>query len=142
MKLLRLARRAWDVLAVCDQRGHCQVVRFLEDLQGLEGKAARNMLAILRRTVSVSGPHMGERLCKSLGDGVYEFRRQPKGKKLRILWFYGGTAVIVCTAAFKKAERTPQVQLDRARFLRKQYWIARSRNEIEIIDSKEESLEP
>jgi phage-related protein len=142
MRLLRLARLHWDVLAVCDQRGDCQVLSFLEALQGLEGKAAKNMLAILRKTVPVSGPHMGERLSKSLGDGVYEFRRQPKGKKLRVLWFYGGTSVIVCTAAFKKAERTPQVQLDRARFLRKQYWIARSRNELEIIDSKEENLEP
>jgi hypothetical protein len=54
-----------------------------------------------------------------------------------VLWFYGGTAVIVCTAAFKKAERTPRVQLDQARFLRKQYWIARSRGEVEIIDSED-----
>lgn len=65
-------------------------------------------------------------------------RKQPKGKKLRVLWFYGGTAVIVCTAAFKKAERTPRVELERARFLRSQYWLARSQDELEITDSTED----
>jgi phage-related protein len=137
MKLLRIARNQWDVLAICDQRSECQVLRFLEDLEGLEGKAARSMLSLLRKTVPNLGPPKGEPLCKSLGDGVYEFRKQPKGKKLRVLWFYGGTAVIVCTSAFRKAERTPQIQIERARFLRKQYWIARSRSEIEIVDPKE-----
>lgn len=134
MKLLRIARCEWDVLAICDQRGDCQVLRFLEELTGLEGKAAKNMLTILEETVPRFGPPKAESTCKSLGDGVYEFRRQPKGKKLRVLWFYGGTAVIICTAAFKKAEKTPRVQLDQARFLRKQYWIARSRGEIEVIE--------
>jgi phage-related protein len=137
MKLRRIARVEWDVLAVCDQRGDCQVLSFLQELTGVEGKAAKGMLALLEGTVASSGPPKGEPVCKSLGDGVYEFRKQPKGKKLRVLWFYGGTAVIVCTAAFKKAERTPRVQLERARFLRKQYWLARSRDELEIIDSTE-----
>lgn len=135
MKLLRIARRQWDVLAICDGRGECQVVRFLEELQGPEKVAAESMLMILKETVPRSGPPKGEPLCKPLGEGIYEFRRQPKGKKLRVLWFYGGTAVIICTAAFRKAERTPRVQLDQARFLRKQYWLARSRGEIEITDS-------
>jgi len=139
MRLLRIARLEWDVLAVCDQRGDCQVLSFLEELTGLEGQAAADMLTMLRRTVARFGPQMREPLCKALGEGIFEFRRQPKGKKLRVLWFYGGTAVIVCTAAFKKAERTPRIQLDRARFLRKQYWLARSRGELEITDSKESS---
>lgn len=139
MRLLRIARLEWDVLAVCDQRGGCQVLSFLDELTGLEGKAAADMLTMLRRTVARFGPPMREPLCKALGEGIFEFRRQPKGKKLRVLWFYGGTAVIVCTAAFKKAERTPRIQLDRARFLRKQYWLARSRSELEITDSEESS---
>ncbi len=137
MKLLRIAKGRWEVLAICDQRGDCQVLTFLDRLEGLERKAAKSMLTILEKTVPQFGPPKTETTSKFLGDGVYEFRRQPKGKKLRVLWFYGGTAVIVCTAAFKKAERTPRVRLDQARFLRKQYWIARSRGEIEIIDPHE-----
>jgi|SRR6185295_7384973 len=142
MKLLRIARRNWDVLAVCDRRGDCQVLSFLEELRGPEEVAAESMLWLLQEAVPIYGPPKGEPLCKSLGAGVYELRKQPKGKKLRVLWFYGGTAVIVCTAAFKKAERTPRVQLDQARFLRKQYWIARSRGEIDIVDPKEIEYEP
>lgn len=136
MKLLRIARHHWDVLAICDQRGDSQVLCFLEQLRGLEGMAAESMLQILKQAVPRFGPPRGEPHCKALGDGVYELRKQPKGKKLRVLWFYGGTAVIVCTAAFKKAEKTPRIQLDWARFLRKQYWVARSRGEIEIVDPK------
>ena len=29
MKLVRIARDQWDVLAVMDHRGHCQVLEFL-----------------------------------------------------------------------------------------------------------------
>jgi hypothetical protein len=134
VKLLRVAQLHWEVRAICDGRGECQVLSFLEELRGPEKVAAENMLVLLEKTVPRFGPPRGEPLCKSLGDGVYELRKQPKGKKLRVLWFYGGPAIIVCTAAFKKAERTPRVLLDRARFLRKQYRLASSRGEVEIID--------
>jgi phage-related protein len=142
MRLVRIAREKWDVLAVLDSREECQVLDFLADLDGPESAAAGSMVALLKHKVPKSGPPRREPSCKSLGDGVYEFRRQPKGKKLRVLWFYGGTAVIVCTAAFKKAERTPRAQLDHARFLCKQYWIARSRGELEILDPRRVNDEP
>jgi phage-related protein len=137
MKLVRIAREEWDVLAVLDSREKCQVLDFLEDLNGPESAAARSMMSLLLEKVPSLGPPRKEPACKFLGEGVYEFRRQQKGKKLRVLWFYGGAAVIVCTAAFKKAERTPRVPLDQARFLCKQYWVARSRGELEILDEKE-----
>ncbi len=142
MKLVRIAREEWDVLAVLDSREKCQVLDFLADLDGPERVAAAGMMWLLKQTVPRNGPPRSDILCKSLGEGVFEFRKQPKGKKLRVLWFYGGSAVIVCTAAFKKAERTPRVQLDQARFLCKQYWVARSRGELEILDSKEGEHEP
>ncbi|HEV2854185.1 MAG TPA: type II toxin-antitoxin system RelE/ParE family toxin [Thermoanaerobaculia bacterium] len=137
MKLVRIAREEWDVLAVLDSREKCQVLDFLADLSGPEKVAAAGMLWLLEELVPRNGPPHSDILCKSLGEGVFEFRKQPKGKKLRVLWFYGGAAVIVCTAAFKKAERTPRVPLDQARFLCKQYWVARSRGELEILDPKE-----
>jgi hypothetical protein len=141
MKLVRIARGEWDVLAVLDSRGRCQVLELLEELDGSESIAATGMMRLLDEIVPKFGPPRSASLCKSLGDGVFEFRRQPKGKKLRVLWFYGGAAVIVCTAAFRKAEKTPRTQLDQARFLCKQYWIATSRREIQILDPKEGSLE-
>ena len=142
MKLVRIARGEWDVLALLDSRDRCQVLEFLEELDGSANVAAEGMMWILKKTVPRHGPPRSASLCKSLGEGVFEFRRQPKGKKLRVLWFYGGAAVIVCTPAFKKAEKTPRTQLDQARFLCKQYWIARSRGELEILDRKESTVEP
>lgn len=100
--------------------------------------AAQSLHHLLRNRVSQSGPPPGEPLCKHLGDGVYEFRKQPKGKKLRVLWFYGGTSIIVCTAAFTKAERTPRIKVEQLKFLRRQYWAALSRGEVEILDHQEE----
>jgi hypothetical protein len=132
MKLVRIAKLRWDVLAVCDHRGHCPVIDFLVDLDGTTYQiAAEQMLRLLRSRVPLSGPPKMEPLCKHLGDGLFEFRKQPKGKKLRVVWFYGGGAVIVCAATFTKAERTPRTRIERARALQKAY----------LEDKRDEKLE-
>jgi phage-related protein len=92
------------------------------------------MLALLRHQIPASGPPKGAPLCKPLGEGLYELRRQPKGKKLRLVWFYGGGAVIVCAAAFTKAERTPRIELERAKQAKEDYWHARARSELRIVE--------
>jgi phage-related protein len=135
MKLVRIGRKRWDVLAVCDSRGRCPVTDFLFDLEGTTGQtAAEQMLRLLRMKVPESGPPKAEPLCKSLGDGLYEFRKQPKGKKLRVVWFYGGGAVIVCAAAFTKAERTPRAEIERARAQQLAYLEDRRNGKLEITD--------
>jgi phage-related protein len=134
MKLVRLAKARWEVLALCDGQGRCQVLDFLGDLKGSYAAAASSMLVLLLETVPKGGPPRFEPRCKHLGNGLYEFRKQPKGKKLRVVWFYGGGSVIVCTAAFKKAERTPRTEIDRARLLQERYRLARARGAIEILD--------
>jgi phage-related protein len=135
MRLVRIGKLRWDVLAVCDSRGRCQVTDFLDDLEGTTYQiAAEQVLRLLRAQVPVSGPPKAEPLCKHLGDGLYEFRKQPKGKKLRVVWFYGGGAVIVCAVAFTKAERTPRSQIERARAQQKTYLEDRRDEKLEIID--------
>jgi phage-related protein len=133
MKLVRIGKLRWDVLAVCDSRGRCQVTDFLAGLKGTTYQlAAEQMLELLLTRVPAAGPPKAEPLCKPLGNGLYEFRKQPKGKKLRVLWFYGSGHVIVCTAAFTKAERTPRNQLDRAQAQQKAYWGAERNGKLEI----------
>ena len=134
MKLLRLGKDRWEVLALCDGRSQCQVLDFLADLQGTYEASARSMLVLLQQTIPKYGPPRSEPQCKALGGGLYELRKQPKGKKLRVVWFYGGGCVIVCTAAFKKAERTPQAELDRARLHQERYRLAIARSAVEILD--------
>jgi len=133
MKLVRIAKLRWEVLAVCDHRGHCPVTDFLTDLKGTSYQiAAAEVFELLLNRIPKAGPPRAEPLCKSLGHGLFEFRRQPKGKKLRVIWFYGGGAVIVCAVAFTKAERTPRTQIERARALQKAYLEDKRDEKIEI----------
>jgi hypothetical protein len=75
MKVVRLARKRWEVLAVCDSRGRCPVTEFLEDLEGTGYQvAAEQMVQLLVVQVPANGPPRNAPLCKPLGDGLFEFR--------------------------------------------------------------------
>jgi phage-related protein len=136
VKLLRLAKGRWEVLAVLDARDRCEILDFLLMPEESYRAAAISMLTLLFEIVPSSGPPTAEPLCKSLGGGLYEFRKQPKGKKLRVLWFYGEGAV-VCVSAFTKAERTPRSRLAQAAALREWYRAARARGKIEVVELEE-----
>ncbi len=134
MKLVRLAKERWEILAACDNRGRCEVLEFLSDLEGDYQAAALSMVVFLTQFVARKGPPKAEPWCKPLGGGLFEFRKQPKGKKLRVIWYYGGGNIVVCSAAFTKAERTPRSELDRSRLHLERYRLARARGAVEIVD--------
>lgn len=123
MQLVRIAREQWDVLAVVDDRGRCQVLDFL--MGSGQSAVQRFMLRFLRLRLPAEGPSHSAALCKSLGNGIFELGRQPKGPKLRVLFFYDDGYRIVCTNAFCKAERTPRAEVKLAGDLRKQYFSAK-----------------
>jgi hypothetical protein len=137
MKLVRLARKRWEVLAILNARERCEVLEFLMDPEESYGVAAQTMLRVLFEGVPSGGPPRAEPLGKSLGNGLFELRKQPKGKKLRVVWFYGGGAIVVCAVAFTKAERTPRTKLAQALLLRERYQQARANEEIEIVEIEE-----
>ena len=137
MKLVRMARKRWDVLAILDARGRCEVLDFLLDPEESYSVAAQTMLRLLFEGIPGGGPPKAEPLGKFLGNGLFELRKQPKGKKLRVVWFYGGGAVVVCAVAFTKAERTPRAKLEQALLLRERYQRARADQQIEIVDIEE-----
>jgi phage-related protein len=142
MKLMRIGWESWEVLAICDARGRAPVLESLLAFERSSAVASHAMLALLRQVVPAMGPPHGEPLSKPLGDGIYELRKQPKGKKLRVVWFYGIGQVIVCTFAFAKAEGTPRLLVERSRLLRRQYLAARARGEVEILDPEENAWNP
>lgn len=134
MRLVRIARDQWDVLAILDGRGECQVLDFLQQLPPSYAAAQRWMLQFLRLQLLAAGPPRNNAdLCKSLGGGIFELRRQPKGKKLRTLFFYDDMSRIVLTNAFLKAETTPRSELALARSLRKRYFEAKFRHGLQIV---------
>ncbi|MFL6235634.1 MAG: type II toxin-antitoxin system RelE/ParE family toxin [Thermoanaerobaculia bacterium] len=133
MQLVRIAREQWDVLAVLNDRGECQVLEFL--MASGQGAAQRSMLQFLRSRLPAEGPPRSVELCKSLGDGIFELRRQPKGPKLRVLFFYDDGCRIVCTNAFHKAERTPRTEVRLARDLKRQYFRAKLLRRLRIEET-------
>ena len=52
MKLVRLAKAHWEVLAACDDRGRCELLEFLSGLTGSYKAAAREMMILLLHTVA------------------------------------------------------------------------------------------
>ena len=133
MKLARIGWGVWEVLAVVDPRGRCQVLDFLDQLGPNYAAARRLMLVFLQSRLPEDGPPVSNvQLCKPLGDGLFELRRQPKGQKLRVVFFYDEGRRIVCTNAFCKAETTPRTELALARSLRKHYLMAKLARELII----------
>jgi phage-related protein len=92
------------------------------------------MLVLLQDVLPKSGPPRHHEISKSLGGGIFELRRQPKGRKLRVVYFYDSGFRIVCTSAFTKAETTPMIEIESARFLARRYREARFRNELVILE--------
>jgi phage-related protein len=110
------------------------VLDFLAELDASYRAAKEGMLTLLQEVIPHSGPPRTLPLCKPLGFGLFELRKQPKGKKLRVVWFYGNGRTIICTTAFSKAERTPRTEIDRSRWLLKLFAEETRRGDVEIID--------
>ncbi|HEV7784048.1 MAG TPA: type II toxin-antitoxin system RelE/ParE family toxin [Thermoanaerobaculia bacterium] len=133
VKLVRIGWAAWEVLAIVDPRGRCQVLDFLSQLDAGYTVARRVMLLFLQVRLPQDGPPANNALlCKPLGDGLFELRRQPKGQKLRVVFFYDEGRRIVCTNAFSKAETTPRTELALAKAQRKRYLMAKLARELSI----------
>lgn len=136
MRLLRIARATWDVLAVCDERGDCQTLNLLMSFERGDKKRRKHaqvLLAMLQEYVPVSGAPKATERCEPLEDGIYAFRSP--ASQIRILWFYEKGKVIICTHAFlKSGQKLNRTQLDRAKGIRAGYQEALSRGVVEIVE--------
>ena len=77
MRLLRIAKATWDVLAACDEKGECQTLNLLMSFEKGDKKRrkhARALLAMLREYVPLSGAPKATERCEPLEDGIYAFR--------------------------------------------------------------------
>jgi hypothetical protein len=94
------------------------------------------MLSLLKETVPRHGPQKKNRdVCKHLKgyEGhLWQFRKQPRGKKLRVVFFEDGDRVLVCTAAFAKADATPD--LTSSLNCRDEYFRAKGKGQLKIDD--------
>jgi hypothetical protein len=135
MKLVRIAKGRWEVLAEVDSQGRCQVLDLLERPgEGL--RAARDFLNLfLRVYLPLEGPPGGcVRPCKPLGDGIFELCRRPGEPALRVSLFDDGER-IVCTNAFAKSKNGNQAEVRSARSSRERYFEARSARGLQISET-------
>ncbi len=137
MKLVRIARGRWEVVAVVDGQGRCPVLDHLRET-GPGGGAARGCMSpFLRLYLPMEGPpKCNLQLCRSLGDGVFELRRPPRGATPEILFFDDeGLRRIVCTSAFAGAKVAPSEEVLLAKGLREWYLETKARSEIQFLET-------
>jgi len=137
VRLLRLCRAAWDVLALLTEDGEtCAVLDFL--LGKREGQQAvrRGLYSFLKETVPHYGPQEDNvELCcrmRPYEDGVFEFRKQPRrGPKVRVLFFMDEKRII-CANGFLKTDMTPPHKLKEAAEARRRYFADLRRGRVTI----------
>ncbi|MBF0180789.1 MAG: hypothetical protein HQM03_12270 [Magnetococcales bacterium] len=86
----------WTILAACDDRQECQLLRFLDELPAQYQGSRQSLLALLRSIAD------GTRNPRHLPDdkshlinndyGIWEFI----AGKIRVLWFYDSEKIILC----------------------------------------------
>ncbi len=110
---------------------HCSLNDFLQDLEKINYKEFRKIMALVQFSAN-EGPPRNEEKCRNLegdhAEGLFEFKT-PGG--VRILWFYDKGSLIVCTHGFmKKRQETPLEEIRRAQGIRQRY--LQSKNKIAI----------
>jgi hypothetical protein len=135
MKLVRIARGRWDVVAMMDPHERCQVLDLLDETGPRYNPERRFLSVLLRVYLPLEGPPTCNRqLCRPLGDGLFELR-QPQTPKPRILFFNDTGSRIVCTTASAEANVSPTKEIQAARDLRARYLETKSRRQLEVIEA-------
>lgn len=136
MKLRLLLEGHYRVLAVCSGRGDCQLLEFLNQLEGNFINQADRMLNRLEVTAH-QGPSRNPEICRKIGQEIWEFREG----RLRVLWFHGEREeIIVCSHGFfKQSQKTPRIEKNRALDCRKRYLADLAQGDIDILLDEDES---
>lgn len=130
MKLLTIRQGKWHVLAHCRDRGTCDLMNFLNGLEGDLRADLDKLLVIFNRTAT-EGPSRRTEISKAITGrpGIFEFR----AGRLRVFYFYDEGKVIVCTnGIIKTTRKTPTAVLDHAETIQRQYFRAKECGELEI----------
>jgi len=136
MKLLLLAQGKYHVFAACSDRGDCQLLSFLNVLEGDQKDQSARMINLLNR-VAKEGPPRNTAICHRIKGDIWQF----ESGKLRVLWFYGsGRGVVVSSHGFpKKSPKTPKREIKQAERTHYRYFEDLARGDIEILEIENEN---
>lgn len=102
----------------------CAVFSFLERIAKSNVKESDKIWALID-DVKDNGPKRNVERCRKLADtdGIWEL----KTTQVRVLFFFDGASMIICTNGFlKKTRKTPAGEIDRAERLKRQYQSAKA----------------
>src|ERR1700730_3495864 len=128
MRLRRVHRARWDVLAVCGPRGDCPLLEFLA---GLEARLAADGRAMLRLLAFVAeqGPPRNVETSHKIAGEIWELI----ACRVRVLWFYDAGRLVVCSHGFvKRTRKTPGGEIERARSAYEAYLAAKRSATLEV----------
>ncbi len=110
MKLRRIRRARWEVLAVCSARGECPLLDFLAGLESQLALDGRAMLRLLSFAAE-QGPPRNVEISHKIAGEIWELI----AGRLRVLWFYDEGRLVVCSHGFvKRTRKTPSGEIERA----------------------------
>jgi phage-related protein len=130
VKLREVIRDRWRILAVCSERGDCQLEEVLGSFRDPIGPEAVKMMALLSWTSRHGTPRNKEK-SNPIGDEIFEF----KAGSLRVLYFYDADQLIICSHGFvKKTRKCPPGEKAAAAARRREYFEAQRNGELVIAD--------
>ncbi|HWM92248.1 MAG TPA: type II toxin-antitoxin system RelE/ParE family toxin [Thermoanaerobaculia bacterium] len=130
MKLRRVRRGQWDVLAICGPRGECPLLDFLASLEAQLEADGRSMLRLLSFAAQQGPPHNVEVSHKIAGE-IWELI----AGRLRVLWFYDQGRLVVCSHGFvKRTRKTPPGEIQRAQAALDAYQAAKRAGSLKVED--------
>lgn len=90
-------------------------------INSLDDKMAAKIFRLLIM-ISNNGPELREPYSKHLDDGIFELRAKFSSNITRVLYFFfAGNKVIITNGFIKKTQKTPKVEIDKAKTMRKIY---------------------
>ncbi len=130
MRLRRVRRAQWDVLAVCSFRGDCPLLEFLAGLEAQLAADGRAMLRLLA-FIAEQGPPRNVEVSHKIAGDIWELI----AGQLRVLWFYDEGRVIVCSHGFvKRTRKTPPGETDRAQAACLEYQAAKKTRDLTVVE--------
>jgi hypothetical protein len=98
MKLVRIAKGRWEVLAEVDSGGSCPVLDLLDPYGGRREPQVF-LSRFLRVYLPLEGPPVSSLpRCRPLADGIFELRSRPGGQEPAVLFFADEDQRIVCAS--------------------------------------------
>ena len=125
----------FNVLAECEDDRQCELLSFLNGLEGDLVSHGLRMLNLLER-IALEGPPRREEVCHQIRGPIFQCGQG----HIRVLWFYDEGQMVICSHGFIKTSRKPpQRQIRRAENAYRRYFDDKTKGAINIIEDEEEN---